>query len=146
MHHLVALVATALLFMAPAPATAAEPSVCATCVDGPEMFQHVKLSEGAPVVEAISFSCNIGPLLKTFGKADWLVNVCSDGSLMFQPAPKNGASHPFTYHYGEMETPSPYIEERFRDKRARAAYLEVKALTPEQFDALVRQIRASVKD
>ena len=118
----------ALLLLAPTSLLAAEPTS----------------KDATPVVQAVLLSCNVGTIVKTFGKADWQIKACNDGSLMFLPAPKNGASHPFTYHFGELET--PFIEERFRDKRARAAYLEVKAMTPKQFDALLQEVRASAKD
>jgi hypothetical protein len=115
------LIATACLLIAPAFLFAAEPAMQASLV-----------------------RCSASPITKTFGKADWLVTSCGEGMLMFSPAPKNGASHPFTYRFGEPE--SPNVDERFRDKRARAAYLEVKSLTRKQFDALENEIRASNKD
>jgi len=133
-----------LLLVSPASLVAAEPTPGATRVASPTVVQNAEPKSSSPPMQAMLLSCNVGTLVKTFGKADWRVTVCNDSTLMFSPAPSNGASHPFTYRFGELE--SPNIDERFRDKRARAAYLEVKALTAKQFDALVQEIRASKKD
>jgi hypothetical protein len=92
-----------------------------------------------PIVQATIMRCDGGPITKTFGKADWLVMACGDGSLMLQPAPVNGASHPFTYRPNEV---NPFVEGRFQDERAKAAYKELMKLTTEQYNALVKEVRA----
>jgi len=92
-----------------------------------------------PVIQATVTRCDGGPITKTLGKADWLVMACGDGSLMLKPAPVNGASHPFTFRPNE---PNPFVEGRFQDERAKAAYKELMKLTTEQFTALVKEVRA----
>ena len=99
------------------------------------------LAAAEPVMQASIMRCDGGPITKTFGKADWRVFACTDGSLMLSPAPVNGASHPFTYRPNEAG--DPFSGDRFRDDRAKAAYKELKALTTEQYDALIREVRAS---
>lgn len=92
-----------------------------------------------PIVQATITRCDGGPITKTFGKADWLVMACDDGMLMLNPAPVNGASHPFTFRPNEV---NPFVEGRFQDERAKAAYKELMKLTTEQFNALVKEVRA----
>jgi hypothetical protein len=140
----ISLVAAGWLLTIPAPLTAAEPSVCATCWDGPEMFQHVKPKDVGGEVSAVTIKCEAGSIARTFGKSAWLVTECDDGSLMFSTGTDNRAPQFFSTRLGGIG--NPFVEERPRDRGARAAYDEVQSLTTEQIEALVRDIRAITRD
>jgi hypothetical protein len=137
------MIATGWLLLAPASLPAAEPSVCETCVDGPEMFQHVKpkndVQDSIQSIKAEPIGCDVGPVVRTYGKADWLVTECDDGTLKFSPTATNRAPETFTFSTGGFV--NPFVGERPRNRRARAAYDEVKSLTTEQLAALIQDVR-----
>ena len=140
----ISLVAAGWLLMIAAPLTAAEPSVCTTWWDGPEMFQHVKPKDVGGEISAVTIKCDAGPITRSFGKSVWLVTECDDGYLMFSPGPNNRVPQFFRTRLGGIG--KPFAKERPHNRRARAAYDEVQALTTEQIEALVRDIRAITRD
>jgi len=132
------------LLAMPAYLTAAEPAVCATCWDGPEMFEHAKPKDVVGEISAVTIKCDAGPITRSFGKSVWLVTECDDGYLMFSPGPNNRVPQFFRTRLGGIG--KPFAKERPHNRRARAAYDEVQALTTEQIEALVRDIRAITRD
>ena len=140
----ISMIAAGWLLATSASLTAAEPSVCATCWDGPEMFQHARPKHVGSEISAVTIKCDAGPIARTFGKSEWLVTLCDDGALMFSPGSNSRAPQFFSTRLGGVG--DPFVKGRPRDKRARAAYDEVQSLTTEQIEALVRGIRSSLRD
>jgi len=63
---------------------------------------------------------------------------------MFSPGPNNRAPPFFSTRLGGVG--NPFVKERPRNRRARAAYDEVQSLTTAQIEALVRDIPAITQD
>ena len=133
-------------FLAATPLAAADEPVCANCWDGPEMFEHRRDKWSEPVIEAISVGefpdkeiCSFGEVRMVFGGRKWLVTHCGDDKLMISAAPKNPVSEVFTLEKDDGRY--RLVGEPPEDDRAAAAYLELRALTTEQTEKLVREVR-----
>jgi hypothetical protein len=128
----------ALLFAIPL--AAADGSVCENCFDGPEMFEYGRHEGVVPEIEAIELRCDKGRIQKKLGHEEWLISQCDDGTLAIAAAPGNPVTSGFFLFEkaaGEYQlfgvTPT--------DRRGRAAYRDLQALTGEQIGQLVRELR-----
>ena len=87
MQYVITLIAIGWLLMAPRSLLSEEEAICDRCMDGPEMFQHVK-PKPSPVTSITSVEC-ASPITKTYGRANRLVTECGDGRLMISARPRN---------------------------------------------------------
>src|SRR5688572_15253314 len=121
------------------PLAAAQEPICNPCIDGPEMFRR----ESIAFVDATNPRCGIGSALRTYGGTEWMLSECANGSLRALPAPGNPTPHYFLFRLAgdryELLGAVP------ADGGARAAYRELRALSSSDVQAIIREIRASVR-
>lgn len=100
-------------------------------------------AEPASASARASISCDVGPVSRTYGGADWLVYSCNDaGSLVFVSAPGNPAM-PFVFIYAFGEDGYKLTGEGNGDKRfTQAAFEALAGLTDADRAELLRETRA----
>ncbi|HEX9661040.1 MAG TPA: DUF4019 domain-containing protein [Candidatus Binatia bacterium] len=101
----------------------------------------------AQAEERPSLTCDIGPVTKIFGQADWLVYSCNDKrSVVVVSAPGNPAA-PFYFIFSPQGEGYGLHGEGTGSKEATAAaYADLRTLTPRDIVALVDQTRSGTAE
>jgi hypothetical protein len=100
------------------------------------------LSLAAPVL-AEPMQCNVGPVARNLGGAEWNVLSCSDGlSLVFVTAKGNPAMPFYFMVQRNEESPKIVGEGNGSKEYSAAAYEEIKQMTATEFDELVLATKA----
>ena len=96
------------------------------------------LSLAAPV-PAEPMECNVGPVARNVGGAEWNVLSCSDGRSLVFVTTKGNPAMPF-YFMVQRDEESPKIvgEGNGSKEYSAAAYEEIKKMTATEFDDLVQ--------
>jgi len=83
--------------------------------------------------------CDVGPVVKSLGGAEWNVLSCSDGrSLVFVTAEGNPAMPFYFMVQRDEESPKIVGEGNGSEEYSAAAYDEIKKMTAIEFDDLVQ--------
>jgi hypothetical protein len=138
-------------FTAAAPLVADDGSVCANCWDGPEMFEHRRGATDLVPYEVLSIedigrfpdsariSCGDRAIVSTFGGVEWQVTECADGMLRFTAANESPA-----IGFDVDRDPGGALDladDPPEKEPAKSAYLELRELTKQQLEKLVREVR-----
>ncbi len=87
--------------------------------------------------------CNVGPVDRIVGGAEWIVLSCSDGrSLVFVTAKGNPAAPFYFMVQRDEESPKIVGEGNGSKEYSAAAYEETKKMTATEFDDLVQATKA----
>jgi hypothetical protein len=121
------------------PLAVAQEPTCNPCIDGPEMFRLDLITPA----DARNPRCGIGAVLRTYGGTEWLLSECANGSLRVLPAPGNETPHYFLFRLaGDRYELLGAVPE---DRRARAAHRDLRALSSSDIEAIIREIRDSLR-
>jgi hypothetical protein len=97
-----------------------------------------------PVAGATHFVCDVGPAVRNFGGAQWLVYSCGDGrTLLFEGAPSGAADR--LYFEVSFDQSGVQLGGRSADRTnvTDAAFKDVAALAPAQRSALLAATEAA---
>lgn len=83
--------------------------------------------------------CNVGPIIKSLGGAEWQVTSCSDGRSLIFATMKGNPAMPFVFIVQRDEETAKISGEGNGSKEHSAAVFdELKKMTAAQFDELVQ--------
>lgn len=97
----------------------------------------------APPEEAPALLCEVGPLKRGYGGSPWLIYSCSDGQSLVVVADQGNPAAPFYFMLYAEDGSYRLGGEGTRAKAVTdAAFEELKTLTPDAINALVRETKA----
>ena len=109
---------------------------------GALLFSVVLNPLSAIAVDEDSFECNIGPVTKTYGQAQWLVYSCNDDkTLVIVSAPGNPAT-PFYFTFLPTDAGHRLFGEGTGKKEATAAAFEqLKSLSEDDIANVIKETK-----
>jgi hypothetical protein len=91
--------------------------------------------------------CNVGPIVEILGGSEWQVTSCSDDRSLVFATVKGNPAMPFVFIVQRTEETAKISGEGNGSKEySAAAYEELKAMTAEQFDELVRATKHAANE